>query len=68
MEAGWEEAGDSYSCWDGSRDSMIQLPAFDKFVFMVCGPREKQDPERLNVCHEVTQPADGRAELICQVL
>ena len=41
MEADWEEAGGSYSCWDSSRDSVIQLPAFDKVVFMVCGPRRK---------------------------
>lgn len=45
-ETGWEEAGGSYSCWDNSRNSAIQLPAFDQVVFMVCGPRRKNKTQR----------------------
>lgn len=46
---------------------MIQLPAFDKVIFIVCGPRRKTRPREVE-CLSQGHAVDGRAELISQDL
>lgn len=58
MEADWEETGGSYNFWDSSRGSVIQLPAFDKVVFVVCRPRRKRRPREVKSL-SVGHPALG---------